>query len=156
MTQPTDDPAAGAPALSFEGGTGFLLARTGSLARRRWARMLTERGLKPHHYAALMALGERGPLGQQWLSELIGVDPRNTVALIDGLVDRGLLTREIDPGDRRRRQLELTDPGRQTVRDLTRTGADIERDFLRALTPEEQSQLRHALLTLLTDADREH
>jgi MarR family transcriptional regulator, lower aerobic nicotinate degradation pathway regulator len=139
-------------ALAFEGGTGYLLSRTGSLARRSWTRMLTDRNLTPHHYGILMTLDEAGPTGQQRLSALIGIDPRNLVPIIDGLADRGLLAREVDPTDRRRRVLALTDSGHAMVADLSETGAAMEDRFLRALEPAEQASLHQMLLNLLTSA----
>ena len=139
--------------LAFEGGTGFLLSRAGALARRSWTQMLTERGLSPHQYGMLMALGElRHPCGQQQLSELIGIDPRNAVPIIDVLVDRGLLSREIDPNDRRRRLLALTTAGRDMVHDLTNTGVHIEARFLQALDPDDRNELHRILLALLAPA----
>lgn len=138
--------------LAFEGGTGYLLSRTGSVARRAWARMLAERGLTPHHYGMLMALDERGPLGQQRLSELVGIDPRNAVPVVDGLADRGLLVREVQPTDRRRRVLALTDAGRAMVGELASAGGEIERHFLRALDPADQAELHRMLLALLAAA----
>ncbi len=137
--------------LGFEGGTAFLLARTGALARQHWARMLAERGLTPHHYGMLMALHEKGPLGQQRLSALIGIDARNAVPVVDGLVERGLLSREVDPDDRRRRVLALTARGRAAVGDLVDTGAEIEERFLGALTGTQRRELRRMLLALLAD-----
>lgn len=139
--------------LSFEGGTGFLLSRTGSLARRHWARMLADRGLTPHHYGMLMALDERGPVGQQQLAELAGIDPRNAVPVIDVLADCGLLVRDVHATDRRRRVLALTDSGHDVVADLTQTGAEIEYRFLRALSAADQRQLHRMLLTLLASDD---
>ena len=135
--------------LAFTGGTGYLLARTGSAARQRWARMLAERGVTPHQYGMLMALDEIGPVGQQRLSALVGIDPRNAVPVIDILAERGLLIRETDPTDRRRRVLALTESGRGLVRDLTATGTAIERQFLRALSPADRANLHRILLALL-------
>lgn len=142
-------------ALAFEGGTGYLLSRTGSLARRSWTRMLTDRNLTPHHYGILMTLDEAGPTGQQRLSTLIGIDPRNLVPIIDGLADRDLLARLVDPADRRRRVLTLTDSGHAMVADLSETGADIERGFLRPLGSAEQSALHQMLRALLASAAEE-
>lgn len=138
--------------LAFEGGTGYLLSRTGFAARRRWARMLAERDLTPHHYGMLMTLHEHGASGQQRLSELIGIDPRNAVPVVDALAERGLLVREVDPTDRRRRVLTLTESGRDMVHELTETGAEIEADFLRALDPADQKELHRMLLTLLASS----
>lgn len=138
--------------LAFEGGTGYLLSLTGSVARRSWSRMLAERGLTPHHYGMLLALNELGAVGQQRLSELIGIDPRNAVPLVDALAGAGLLVREVDAGDRRRRVLALTDSGRDMAGDLVRTGAAIEQHFFRALDAAEQAELHRMLLRLLSSA----
>ena len=139
-------------ALAFEGSTGYLLSRAGSLARRSWTRMLADRDLIPHHYGVLMALNEAGPTGQQRLSSLIRVDPRNLVPIIDGLADRDLVTRQLDPTDRRRRVLSLTEAGQALVQDLIQSGAHVEQHFLRALKPAEQTALHRMLLAILATA----
>ena len=136
--------------LSFQNGNWYLMAKTGSLARQRWAGMLAQLKVSPSQYGVLMALGEAGPLGQQHLAELVGVDPRNAVPIIDGLAAHGLVHREVDPVDRRRRVLDLTARGREVVGELASVGAEIERDLLSPLTPAEQATLRHMLRALLS------
>jgi DNA-binding MarR family transcriptional regulator len=142
----------GAP--SFLDSTWYLLARTGSLAHQHWAAMIAEFDVSPSQYKVLMTLGEAGPLCQQRLAELIGVDPRNTVPIVESLVERGLIEREVDPADRRRRVLDLTRTGRGIVRDLASIGAEIERDILRPLPRADQARLRQMMLKILdTPAD---
>jgi len=154
-SDPAKDSAAAPPrGLSFQNGNWYLMAKTGSLARQRWAGMLAQLKVSPGQYGVLMALGEAGPLGQQRLAELVGVDPRNAVPLIDALAEQGLVRREVDPVDRRRRVLDLTAKGREVVADLASVGAEIERDLLSPLTPADQATLRRMLLALL-DAARE-
>ncbi len=140
--------------LSFQDGNWYLMAKTGALARQRWAGMLAQLKVSPSQYGVLMALGEAGPLGQQRLAELVGIDPRNAVPIIDALAAHGLVRREIDPRDRRRRVLDLTAKGRGVVSDLASVGAEIERDLLSPLTPAEQATLRRMLLALLGAAGR--
>ncbi len=135
--------------LTFQDGNWYLLAKTGSLARQRWAGMLAQLKVSPSQYGVLMALGEAGPLGQQHLAELVGVNPRNAVPIIDALAGQGLVRREVDPLDRRRRVLDLTAKGRRVVGDMASVGAEIERDLLSPLTPAEQATLRRMLLALL-------
>jgi DNA-binding MarR family transcriptional regulator len=154
-SDPAKDSAAAPPrGLSFQNGNWYLMAKTGSLARQRWAGMLAQLKVSPSQYGVLMALGEAGPLGQQRLAELVGVDPRNAVPLIDALAEQGLVRREVDLVDRRRRVLDLTAKGREVVADLASVGAEIERDLLSPLTPADQATLRRMLLALL-DAARE-
>lgn len=102
-----------------------------------------------------MALDEAGSTGQRQLSALIGIDPRNAVPIVDGLADRGLLAREVDSADRRRRVLALTDARRAMVRDLTEAGAGMEQRFLQSLDPAEHAALHRMLLTLLRSAAEE-
>ena len=136
--------------LSYQNGNWYLMAKTGSLARQRWAGMLAELKVSPSQYGVLMALGEAGPLGQQRLAELVGVDPRNAVPIIDALAAHGLVDREVDPVDRRRRVLDLTARGREVVDELASVGAGIERDLLSPLSPAEQATLRRMLRAVLS------
>ncbi len=133
----------------FLDSTWYLLAKTGSLAHQRWAAMLADFDVNPSHYKVLMTLSETGPVGQQRLAELIGVDPRNTVPIVESLVERGLIDREVDPADRRRRVLDLTATGRGIARELASVGTEIERDILRPLSPADQARLRDMMLAIL-------
>jgi DNA-binding MarR family transcriptional regulator len=139
---------------AFQRGNWYLLYKAGALARHRWSAMLAQLNVSPGQYGALMALGEAGRVGQHRLAELIGVDPRNAVPIIDALADQGLVSREVDPSDRRRRMLQLTARGQAVAGNLASVAAEIETDLLRPLAPDEQASLRRMLLTLL-DAAKE-
>ena len=69
--------------------------------------------------------------------------------LVESLVERGLIDREVDPADRRRRVLDLTGTGRGIVRELASVGTEIERDILRPLSPADQARLRDIMLAIL-------
>jgi len=134
--------------LSFETGTGYLLARLGSLAERSWIGMLRRHNLTPSQHAVLLALRERGPLGQQALSRLIAVDPRNVVPILDGLAEQQLIDRHVDPADRRRRVISLTKTGRSAAGDLAKSATEIETDFLHGLNSADRAELNRLLQTL--------
>jgi DNA-binding MarR family transcriptional regulator len=140
----------GEEGLPFEAATGYLLARLGSLAGRSWTAMLRRHGLTAHQHGVLLALRSQGPITQHRLAKLIAVDARNVVPVLDGLIERGLLDRHIDPADRRRRILRLTEHGHAIGDDLARSATTIENDFLAALTPEDQATLNRILQTLHT------
>jgi MarR family transcriptional regulator, temperature-dependent positive regulator of motility len=137
---------------AFQRGNWYLLYKAGALARQRWSTMLAQLNVSPGQYGALMALGEAGRLGQHRLAELIGVDPRNAVPIIDALAEQGLVSREVDPSDRRRRVLQLTARGRAVAGNLASVAAEIETDLLRPLALDEQASLRRMLLALLDAA----
>lgn len=132
----------------LEASTGYLLARVGSDSRRRWARTLVEEDITPHHYSALIALDQLGAMSQQQLSQLLGIDPRNTVPVIDQLQSRGLLARNPDPTDRRRYAVTLTAAGKALLTELRHAAEDAEERLLTPLTTAERRTL-HALLTKL-------
>jgi DNA-binding MarR family transcriptional regulator len=135
-----------AQAAEFTSSTGFLLARLGAESRRRWARLLSERGLSPHHFGVLMALDELGETHQQRLSAAIGVDPRNAVPIFDMLEAQDLIARASDRADRRRRAVTITTSGRATVDELRRTGAALDHDLLAGLTGHQRTSLHRLLL----------
>ena len=140
--------------LPFETSTGFLLSRIGSVAQRSWLGLLAEHGVTPHQHALLLVLQQRGPTGQHELTRVIGVDPRNVVSIIDGLVESGLVIRTIDPEDRRRRLVSLTASGRAAAAVLARGAAEVERDFLAGLPSPEQADLNRLLRRLLDSLER--
>ena len=149
MTKSTLDVAA-APLLTS---SGFLLARLGMESRRRFTRLLAEHQLGMHDFSILLVLGGHGPLPQQQLSRMIGIDPRNTVAVIDGLEGRQLVERRSDRQDRRRYAVALTRAGRRLMERLGESGALLEAKMLEPLRPSEQAVLRKLLGKLLTGLD---
>ena len=136
------------PQAFFES-VGFLLALAGAESRRRWVDWLAEWDLRPSHYSALMVLGERGSVSQQALAEMVGVDPRNLVPVIDLLERRGLVGRRPYPTDRRRNALELTAAGRSLMRRLAVSGRSLEEEMLAGLDETEKATLQKLLLKLV-------
>src|SRR5258708_32884394 len=129
--------------------TGFLLAMVGAESRRRWVRSLERWELRPSHFGALMILGQVESIGQHELGNLIGIDPRNLVPVLDLLEARGLARRQTDPTDRRRHAVRGTARGRQLLGKLHQSGAMAEAELLHALDPKQQGALRDLLLKLL-------
>ncbi|HJZ29278.1 MAG TPA: MarR family winged helix-turn-helix transcriptional regulator [Streptosporangiaceae bacterium] len=140
--------------LSFQSGTGYLLGKVGAVARQRWTATLAQTGVSPNQFLVLMALAETGPVCQQFLARVIGIDPRNIVPILDSLEARGLLSRETDPADRRRRVIELTPAGQQIVAELSALGEQTERELLAPVPPTDRESLRRMLRTVL-DAARQ-
>ncbi|CNE56796.1 transcriptional regulator [Mycobacterium tuberculosis] len=132
----------------YERGTGFLLARMGSLTARSWTAFLGAHDLTQGQYTVLATLNERGPLGQRRLAELVAVDARNIVAVLDSLAQRGLIDRKPDVSDRRRRLVELTEAGETLVHDLADAAAQEQEAFLKPLGREDRAQLNRLLRRL--------
>ena len=98
-------------------------------------------GLVSPEYAALASLDEEPGLDQRSLAAAIGVD-RNTIGIVvERLQQRGLLTREVDPADRRARILRLTPEGAALRRRLRPRMLAANARALEALSAEEAATL---------------
>jgi DNA-binding MarR family transcriptional regulator len=140
--------------LSFQSGTAYLLGKVGAAARQLWTATLAQTGVSPNQFLVLMALAETGPVCQQFLARVIGIDPRNIVPILDSLEARGLVSRETDPADRRRRVIELAPAGRRIAAELSALGEQTERELLAPVPQADQESLRRILHTIL-DAARQ-
>jgi MarR family transcriptional regulator, organic hydroperoxide resistance regulator len=100
---------------------------------------------------ALANLGEGGTLSVRQLSEQTGTRASTLTGLLDRLENRGYVTRELDPADRRSFRLPLTEAGQATAARVLAAIADLERDALSRL---DATQLAgyHAVITALQEA----
>jgi MarR family transcriptional regulator, organic hydroperoxide resistance regulator len=100
---------------------------------------------------ALANLGEGGTLNVRQLSERTGTRASTLTGLLDRLENRGYVTRELDPADRRSFRLPLTEAGRAAADRVLAAIADLERDALSRL---DAAQLAgyHAVITALQEA----
>lgn len=128
---------------------GFLLAKSHAVAHARGNEALAPLGLHIKEYAGLNVLNATGPLSQQELGEVLGVDRTTMVAVVDELERKGLVQRDRNPDDRRAYALAVTDEGRSMLRRSRRLLATAERKFVAPLSPAEVDQLRDLLLRLI-------
>lgn len=101
-----------------------------------------EHGLTPAQARAVVTLAEPAPMRQ--LATLLSCDKSNVTGIVDELERRGLVARQVDPRDRRIKQLVLTDTGRKLRRALRARLYD-EAPAISTLTREEEGQLRELL-----------
>jgi DNA-binding MarR family transcriptional regulator len=88
-------------------------------------------------YRALVVLASRGPQRPVDLAEALGVDPSTATRLCNRLVDKRLISRRRQSGDRREVRLDLSDRGRALVDDVTRRRRlEIERILAAVPGPE--------------------
>jgi MarR family transcriptional regulator, organic hydroperoxide resistance regulator len=100
---------------------------------------------------ALANLADRGALNVRDLSAETGTRTTTLTGVLDRLENRGYLTRELDPGDRRSFRLPLTEAGRAAAERVRTAVADLERDALARLT-ETQIAGFHAVVAALQAA----
>jgi DNA-binding MarR family transcriptional regulator len=97
--------------------------------------LLCSEDLTPDQYQALLAIraaASRGKLSIRDLAEQLQVRHHSTVGIVDQLVLREAVVREVAPEDRRKILLTLTPKGEELVQRL----APPHRDELSRLSPE--------------------
>jgi DNA-binding MarR family transcriptional regulator len=134
------------PAARANAASSVLIAQLARGMRRRIEQAVEPLGLRPRELHALQHLRERGPSAQQTLVELLGIDPTNLVAVLNGLEDGGLIARSRDRTDRRRAIIELSPQGEQLLAELDRALHHIDDEMLAALSDSERETL-NGLLT---------
>jgi DNA-binding MarR family transcriptional regulator len=85
-------------------------------------------------------------MSQQELATGIGVDSGNLVDALDALQRDGLIRRDVDRADRRRRQLQLTPSGKRRLRKGIAASQRAETEVLGGLARAELDALRATAL----------
>jgi DNA-binding MarR family transcriptional regulator len=84
----------------------------------------------------------------------LGVTKQAASQLIDTLVLRGYLTREINPDDRRRMAIELTELGREAAQAVRSGIQSVDAELTRMISPVELAGLRAGLTALANIKER--
>jgi len=102
-------------------------------------------GITGRQLALLTLFGEGPAQSQQDGATKLGIDRTTMVALVDELEEKGLVRREVAPGDRRKRLVRLTDTGVKLLRAGGGVTGMVEDIFLAPLAAEDARRLRQAL-----------
>jgi DNA-binding MarR family transcriptional regulator len=138
------------PAALSEVPAGGLPARL-RLVVTRLARRLRQQGdteASPTQLSALATIERDGPVTLGELAAMERVQPPTITAAVGRLERRGLVRRDVDPGDRRVARVEVTSQGRQLLeQSRSRKTAYLERT-LAGLHPDERETLERAAAIL--------
>ncbi|QIJ61235.1 MarR family transcriptional regulator [Streptomyces sp. JB150] len=118
-------------------------------------RHLEQRGLgiTPAQSRLLRTLAHYGsPPRMADLAERLEVVPRAVTTLVDGLEASGKVRRVPDPANRRVIRIELTDDGREALRELHGARHSAAQEILAPLTGDQRSVLEGLLDTLVDGA----
>ena len=126
--------------------TGFLIVRIAETIDRRFSARLRPLQLKPRQLHVLRYLDAAGVMSQTELADGISVDAANLVETLDQLEADGLIRRETDANDRRRRRISLTPAGLRKLRAGLRAAEQADDDVLGTLEPRELDLLRETML----------
>jgi DNA-binding MarR family transcriptional regulator len=124
------------------------LATTGQDVMRRLREAFGQHGLKPRQFRALDLLEDRGPIGQRELGEALAIDHSILVTLLNPLEADGLLTRDRDPGDRRRHVVSITPAGAERLKAGMAAQRAVEEELLAGFSAAQRAELADALATI--------
>nr|WP_246300901.1 MarR family transcriptional regulator [Actinopolyspora biskrensis] len=128
-----------------------LLRRTLQEHNANWQAQLPE--LTKPQYAVLRAVDEHPGIEQATVGQQAAIDKATLASLLPRLEQRGLLSRTIDSGDRRRRLLHLTEQGRSVLLQADSVAESVNGAMLARLSEAEHDQLRRLLLKLADEQD---
>jgi DNA-binding MarR family transcriptional regulator len=97
--------------------------------------------LTPVQYAALAAIAQHPGLDQATLAGIIAYDRTTITGVVDRLVQKGLVARKVCARDRRAHELEITETGRKTLRQIEPSVETAQRAMLRGLTAAKAKEL---------------
>ena len=96
-------------------------------------------------------LADRGALNVRELSAETGTRSSTLTGVLDRLENRGYLSRELDPTDRRSFRLPLTEAGQAIAARVQAAVTDLERDALAGLSAAQIAGF-HAVINALLEA----
>ncbi len=112
---------------------------------------LADLNLSAAEINTLANLGGGGTVNVRQLSERTGTRSSTLTGVLDRLENRGYLTRELDPADRRSFRLPLTEAGQAVARRVLAAVAELERQALGRLSAIQIAGY-HAVITALQEA----
>lgn len=104
--------------------------------------------------ATLVLLDDLGDLTPSALAAKLGRSPSATSRLLDGLVQKGWVTRTEDPADRRRKRVALAPDGRAFIQAFEATRAGAQAAIMADLSDDERAQVLAAFALLARAAAR--
>ncbi|MFN8075704.1 MAG: MarR family winged helix-turn-helix transcriptional regulator [Kineosporiaceae bacterium] len=142
--------ASGSPARA--GQIAQVLGALGTAAQARFAERVADLGIGVQHTLVLRAVGLGPGRSQNEIASATGLSPSRLVTLIDELEALDAVRRHRASGDRRRHSVQLTDAGRELIRQVARAAADHGTAMLAGLSAAEREQLHDLLARVRVEA----
>ena len=117
------------------------------------AEILAREDLTPLDFGVMVAVLEQPGGGQRQVAKSMGVDAVNFGQMIDALERKGLIKRQIDPDDRRARQLYVTPRGTDLRRRLRPSLLSAQERLLKPLSKTERTVFLDLLVRVIEAND---
>ena len=107
-----------------------------------------------NQYVLLMFINTEGAITNSSASEMLKISKQQMSTVAERLLEQGYISKNTDCRDRRRCLLELTEKGREIIRQQNEYVRKKFEDRLQKLSGEEQQQLSEAINCLKNSIDR--
>ncbi|MCB1877941.1 MAG: MarR family transcriptional regulator [Chromatiales bacterium] len=132
---------------------GFAIHRAAVYLHRAFGQRLRPYELTPEQFALLSRLWEEDGVPQRVLAERLLKDRPTVTRILDRMVDKGLVTRRMDPADRRSYSICLTDKGRELQAPLVRLAMEVRECAFAELDEDERERVRQILNRISANLD---
>ncbi|WP_165235796.1 MarR family winged helix-turn-helix transcriptional regulator [Aquisphaera insulae] len=129
---------------------GYWLRCLSNLVSEAFARRLEGHGVSVPQWVVLRCLFDRENASLNELAATIGIDNGALSRMVERLVQKGLVSRETDPANRRMVRLRLTDASKALVPVLAKEADRNDEAFFGVIGEPERRQLLETVRTLLT------
>lgn len=133
----------------YHAAPGHLIRRAHQLSVAIFAESTAEFDITPVQFAMLNALMDDPGEDQITLAGKVAFDAATSGAVIARLEAKGLLRRDPDPKDKRRKLLTATPAGEKIVIEMKAAVADVQVQILKPLSGEEAAQFTNLLNKLV-------
>jgi len=132
-----------------------LIKRLASLLHQNIDLRLKPYGLARTQYVVLRNVYDAGVMPTSELVALLQVEPATLSGVIDSLESKGLVKREENVADKRRKNVQLTSAGRRLVDDIPVPGPTIEKILRGDVDPGDVHILRAVGQQMITNLEAE-
>ena len=126
----------------------WLLGRAAARGRGLVADALAAEGIKMWHHVVLSAVRDLQPVAQADIGRGVGLDPKDLVGVLNDLQVEGLVVRDLDPRDRRKNAVSLTEAGARLLKRCEKAARKANDELLAPLSPAERDRFTDLLIRI--------
>jgi DNA-binding MarR family transcriptional regulator len=135
--------------FKYHAAPGHLIRRAHQVAVALFTAGMADFDLTPVQFAMLNALMDVPGEDQITLASKVAFDAATSGAVIARLESKGLLRRDADPQDKRRKLLSLTAAGKAMMTRMKTAVEQVQHNILEPLSPDEAQELNRLLIKLV-------
>jgi DNA-binding MarR family transcriptional regulator len=107
-------------------------------------------GIGSRHRSVFLHLARFGPSRSVDLAAAAGIRPQSMMAIVNELLELGLIARRPDPSDSRAKLIEFTDRGQQLIDELSESTTAVWQHYAQLTSDTQLRQTFNGLKQLLT------